>query len=388
MNSITDNGIPPGPAMSPEDESMHRATILKQEIHALANSDVYFSDLIMEAGAPVRMKGSRGWVECFAISTPERDVLESFIRTNISPSWEQDMKDYGALSRSADLTEWRLRLCAYSTQGAESLKVAVRRNPAQPMSIETAGLPSSLRLMLKVPRGLILIGGPTSAGKTTTQAALVAAIAEMGAYHIVTIEDPIEFVQKSGRSIFSQREVGIDVQTFDLGVREAMRQTPDVIVIGEIRDGATAEAALLAAESGHLVIGTLHSNSAVGSIQKMLSWFPGEERAPRAATLGATLIGVINQIRLPRLDTDHPVVAAETLFNLKQQHSKVIAGDSDKMVTALTERATEDRISQNMGDALLALIRDKTVAPTDAIRAVIGNVQAYDAIQRAIEGAK
>lgn len=369
-----------------QDPTTAAAAELKQQLLALADSSIYFSDLLLEAGSPVKMKGSRGWVDCpnGIVQSPMRDVLEAFIRDNMSLTWGDDMKNYGALNRSIDLANWRLRLNAYTTRGAEDLKVGIRRNPSIPPSIEEAELPASIKMMLNVPRGLILIGGPTGAGKTTTQAAMVSAIATMGAYHIVTIEDPIEYIHRPGRSIFSQREVGIDVQTFDLGVREAMRQTPDVIVIGEIRDGATAEAALLAAESGHLVIGTLHSNSTVGSIQKILSWFPGDERAPRAATLAATLIGVINQIRLPRVDTDTPIVAAETLFNHKQQISKMIAGDADKLVAALSAERPQD-IAVSMADALLALIKKKLISPNDALRAVIGNGQAYEKLQRAAE---
>jgi twitching motility protein PilT len=369
------------------DSAILDAAALKASILDLAKSDIYFSDLLIEEDSPVRMKGSRGWVPCpeSIIPKPSRATIEAFIRSNISPSWEDDMRNTGALNHAMDLAEWRLRLSAYTTRGAESIKIGVRRNPSTPWSIEDAGLPSAIRFMLQVPRGLILIGGPTGAGKTTTMATMVAVISELGAYHIVTIEDPIEYIQKSSRSIFSQREVGVDVQSFDMGVREAMRQTPDVIVIGEIRDAATAETALLAAESGHLVLGTLHSNSAIGSIQKLLSWFPGDERAPRAATLAATLVGVINQIRLPRQDSDHPVVASEILLNNKQQLSKAIISGPDKMVAALSERGQDDRVSVDMGDALLKLIDTGTISPVDAVRAVLGNGQAYDKIQRANE---
>ncbi|WP_310309664.1 type IV pilus twitching motility protein PilT [Hydrogenophaga laconesensis] len=166
--------------------------------------------------------------------------------------------------------------------------LSVRRIPTETPNLAKQGLPSVIRVLLDSPSGLILVSGPTGSGKTTTMAAMVDAINDMRASHVVTVEDPIEYLFTRNRSVFSQREVGVDCGSFLDGVRAALRQRPDVIVIGEIRDRETAEQAFVAGESGHLVIGTLHASSAVGTVGKMLSFFKDDERESRIQSMSGT----------------------------------------------------------------------------------------------------
>ncbi len=222
--------------------------------------------------------------------------------------------------------------------------------------------------MVENPKGLILISGATGAGKTTTMAALIDAINTTRNCHIETIEDPIEYVFEAKNSIFSQREVGADTPSFYEGVRGAMRQRPDVIVIGEIRDRDTAENAILASESGHLVIATIHASSAYGAVQKLVSFFPGDEEAKFAA-LATSLVGVIYQSMVPAVDKVKGVVATELMFNHDQQFSDML-GDAAKVNMALENQT--DKISRSMTKSLYDHVAAKRISKGDALRSVAG----------------
>lgn len=223
---------------------------------------------------------------------------------------------------------------------------------------------------MEAQRGLILISGATGSGKSTTMASMIQSINEVKNAHIITIEDPIEYVFTRDKAVFSQREVGVDTQSFYDGVWDAMRQRPDIIVVGEIRDRETAETAMLAGESGHLVIGTVHASTAVGTIQKILSFFPEDARLAKLQTLSGSLVGVISQILLPAADGGGYVLAAELLANHKQQFSHLL-GDTAKLQSALERR--EDDVSITMNDCLVELVSQNKVSKLEALRAVSGN---------------
>ena len=252
--------------------------------------------------------------------------------------------------------------------------LAIRRTPVDPMHFKDTGLPDSVKLMIENPQGLVLLSGATGAGKTTTMAALVDQLNETRNYHIETIEDPIEFVFKRKKSVFSQREVGHDIPTYNEGVRGAMRQRPDVIIIGEIRDRDTAENAILAGESGHLVIATLHASSVSGAIQKLVSFFPGEESA-KYASLASSLVGVIHQCMVPGTTQGEGVVATELLFNHKQSFSEFL-NSPIKINAALDERV--GGMSQSLAMSLHSLVKEGKIAKADALKTVAsqGSAQA------------
>ena len=184
----------------------------------------------------------------------------------------------------------------------ETLGAAFRQIPQDIKSLEELGLPSSLHDLTRKPRGLVLVTGPTGSGKSTTLAALIDEINRTRAEHILTIEDPVEFVHRHKRCIVNQREIGVDATGFGQALRAALRQDPDVILVGEMRDLETIGTALTAAETGHLVFGTLHTQSAPGTIDRVIDVFAAEQQEQVRVQLASTLQGVVTQTLLPTAD--------------------------------------------------------------------------------------
>lgn len=347
------------------------------KLFALLDAESTHSDFLLESGGPVMMRGYDGWVASSLSEIPSRESIGKFLET-LDPLWEDSIK-HGAINRPLSLGSCRLRVNAYMACGGTKLMASIRRISKTPPTIQQLGLPNGVRLLLENPKGIILISGATGAGKTTTMAALVDMINDMRRAHIVTIEDPIEYVFERKNSIFSQREVGIDCNSFAEGVTDAMRQRPNVIVIGEIRDRETAEQALLAGESGHLVIGTFHASSACGTISKMLGFFGGDERNSKLQILSEGLVGVIHQSLIPKVSKDGYALAVDFLANHKRQYSKVL-GEIDK-VQSLLSRA-EDGVSLSLGQSILNLVSSGVVNISDAGKVVYGNSIVYDRIRQ------
>jgi twitching motility protein PilT len=179
--------------------------------------------------------------------------------------------------------------------------MVLRQIPNDKLTPEQLGLPESVVKLVTRPRGLFLVTGPTGSGKSTTLASLVNYLNETHDHHIITIEDPIEFYHDHIKSTVNQREVGVDVPSFSEAIRRALRQDPDVILVGELRDLETIEAAISAAETGHIVFGTLHTNSAQGTVNRIIDAFPGNLQDQIRTQLASSLIGVVAQTLLPRI---------------------------------------------------------------------------------------
>jgi twitching motility protein PilT len=342
--------------------------IASQTITAIldvVNSPLPFSDIIISADEPVMIRNASGWAAFPDITYDSSSI--TFILETMNPNWEQEL-EAGGFSGTFVADAWRLRITGYLVERGAKQVLAIRRTPLIPLSLAETGLPPQIQLMVDNPKGLVLIAGATGAGKTTTMAALVDHINTKRNAHIETIEDPIEYIFTRKNSIFSQREVGSDTPSFYEGVRGAMRQRPDVIVIGEIRDRQTAENAMLAGESGHLVLATLHASSAYGALQKLLSFFPGEESS-RIASLATSLMGVIYQSIIPGIDKVTGVVATELLFNHNQQFSSVL-GEPHK-VQAILETAA-DKVSCSLAQSLVTLVKATKITKAEALRSVAG----------------
>ncbi|HIQ51073.1 MAG TPA: type IV pilus twitching motility protein PilT [Nautiliaceae bacterium] len=196
----------------------------------------------------------------------------------------------------------------------EHLAAAFRIIPERPLSLDELQAPSVFKELIKREKGLILITGPSGSGKSTTLAAMINEINEMYHKHILTIEDPIEFVHKHKKSLISQREVGRDTKSFLRALKSALRGDPDTILIGEMRDKETIGAAITAAETGHLVLGTLHTNSAVQTINRIINVFPADEQNQIRTQLSMALNAVIAQVLLPKIGGGR-VAAHEIMIN-------------------------------------------------------------------------
>jgi twitching motility protein PilT len=196
----------------------------------------------------------------------------------------------------------------------EALGAAFRLIPHDIKSLEELGLPSSLHSLTEKPRGLVLVTGPTGSGKSTTLAAIVDEINRTRPDHILTIEDPIEFVHKHKRCVVNQREIGPDAVSFGEALRAALRQDPDVILLGEMRDLETISTALTAAETGHLVFGTLHTQSASSTVDRIIDVFPAAQQEQVRIQIAGSLQGVVTQALLPTADGQGRVAALEVLY--------------------------------------------------------------------------
>lgn len=193
----------------------------------------------------------------------------------------------------------RFRVSIFKQRG--NVSMVLRQIPVDMLTPQQLGLPDVVTKLVLRPRGLFLVTGPTGSGKSTTLASLVNFINETVDHHIITIEDPIEFFHYHKKSMVNQREIGVDVPTFSEAIRRALRQDPDVILVGELRDLETIEAAISAAETGHVVFGTLHTNSAQGTVNRIIDAFPGNLQDQIRTQLSTSIIGIVAQTLCPKI---------------------------------------------------------------------------------------
>ncbi len=214
---------------------------------------------------------------------------------------------------------------------AAALRIITEKIP----SLEQLGLPATTKDIAKLPRGLVLVTGPTGSGKSTTLAAIIDWINTHRAEHILTIEDPIEFVHKSKKSLINQREVGNDTHSFSAALRSALREDPDVILIGEMRDLETISLAVTAAETGHLVFGTLHTSSAATTIDRLIDVFPHEQQTQIRIQLSNSLKAVLSQTLLPKKDASGRVMAMEIMVVTPAIANLVREGKTSQIYSAI-----------------------------------------------------
>ena len=261
----------------------------------------------------------------------------------------------------------RLRVNAYYQRS--SIAFSIRILPSKILTFEEIGLPATvMRRVIDSTTGLVLLTGPTGSGKTTTMAALVDAIAAARECHIVTIEDPIEYVYRNAKATIHQREVGSDTMTFASALKHVLRQDPDVIVIGEMRDTETVEAALTAAETGHLVIATLHTPDAVQTINRIIDVFP-EQKHPQVRTqLSFVLNAVISQRLVSRGQARGRALAAEILIVTQAVRSLVRDNKVHQLYSTIQTGAKEGM--RTMSQSLADLVTSQKVPEREAIRFV------------------
>jgi twitching motility protein PilT len=271
------------------------------------------SDLHLSVGAPptVRINGKLVKLQLPPLIPEDTELLARAVTSdaNLQRVNEEGSVDFAFSFRGQD----RFRGSVYRQKGF--LGMALRTIPKKMLTLEEIGLPESVEELLFLPRGLVLVTGPTGSGKTTTLAAMLDVINSRSAGHIMTIEDPIEYFHPHKLGIVNQREVGVDVPSFSEGLRRALRQDPDVVLVGEMRDLATMETAITAAETGHLVFSTLHTTGAARTVDRIVDAFPTTQQEQIRVQLGSNLKAVISQILLPTQDGRGRVAAFEIMIN-------------------------------------------------------------------------
>lgn len=350
---------------------------LLEELIALVNSGQTFSDIHIEQDMPLMIKSPRGWTQVGTEPVTLEDMLP--VLNAIDEDWEDKIVE-SAIDRPFILTDYRLRCNVFRSSSGSKTTISIRRLPLRPIALEQTGLPHYVKTVLEATRGIILITGPTGSGKTTTIASMLDQINATRSAHIITIEEPIEYQLRRKQSIVSQKEVPTDTATFSSGLREALRQKPDVLMVGEIRDFDTADTVLHAGESGHLVLATMHTNSAVSAISKLLGFFPAEQREQRAAGLSNSLVAVIFQTLLPNEQGDDVVLAYEMVFNNNQQVAQYIADPGKLHLIADFMRRKEDSMSRSLNDVLAQLIAKKAVNAKDAMRATYNRLELHEMV--------
>ena len=270
------------------------------------------SDIHLHVGRPpvLRMDGRLRSLETKVLEPDDTMALMKSItpERNQQEFQEEGGTDFGF----AFGDKGRFRVSVFRAKG--NVSIALRLIPSKILSFDQIGLPPMVKELCRRPRGLFLVTGPTGSGKTTTLATMLDYINRTFDRHIITVEDPIEYYHPHRKSLFTQREVGVDVPSFAEALRRALRQDPDVILVGEMRDLETMEAAIRAAETGHLVFGTLHTTGAQGTINRIIDAFPVAQQEQIRVQLSTTLIAVLSQVLMPRKGTTGRMAAYEFLL--------------------------------------------------------------------------
>ncbi len=270
------------------------------------------SDIHMSVGTPpcIRLNGKLVKMDTRALFPEDMEKLASDIASaeQLQRARTEGSTDFAMSFRERN----RFRCSLYLQKG--SLALAMRLIPRRMMSLEEIGLPPAVSSLLDLPRGLVLVTGPTGSGKTTSLASMLDVINRSGSSHIITIEDPIEYIHEHQGGMFHQREVGADVPSFSDGLRRALRQDPDVILVGEMRDLETMETAITAAETGHLVFSTLHTTGAGRTVDRIVDAFPAHQQEQIRVQLASNLKAVLSQLLIPRIDRPGRVAVFELMM--------------------------------------------------------------------------
>lgn len=332
---------------------------LQDKVMAICQEGTPVTDIHIKPGLPVMMKTPAGYLPYDDIAV-RRDEIEDLLGMKGigGPDWKAAMTaNGGKIERAINLnhTRYRLRVSAYEEGGEERNPNVVFRVLSQtPMAFEDTGAPRRLLEMVESGRGLMLITGPTGSGKTTTMAALLNHMNMNSASHILTIEDPIEYVFPRGKSLVSQREVGINVPTFSEGLRGAMRQRPNILALGEVMDRATVDTMLLAAESGHFVIATTHTSSVEDTINRLLSFYDSDERQSRQQTLASTLVGIVGQALVPSMKKDRYFLATEVMVNTPGVANMIRRGEIQGIRNLIRQGARDGM--QDLNNELMRMV--------------------------------
>ena len=321
------------------------------------------SDLILTKGQPpvLRVVGDLVPLEGRLLESEEiRQIAYSLLTEEQRRSFEQTQE----LDCSFGLEGIaRFRINVFQQQS--SVGMVIRMLPHQIPTLESLGVPEIVRRWLMVPHGIIVTTGPTGSGKSTSQAAMIGLLNQRKRYHVVTIEDPIEYTHPHGTCTIEQREVGRDTQSFPEALRRVFRQSPDVIMIGEMRDKETFETALQLAETGHLVLATLHTGDTTQSISRIIDVFPPEQHQQIRVQLSLTLIGVIAQQLVPQVDGKGRILATEVLEANAAVRNLIRKNEVQQIYSILQTSAGEEMTTMNA--SLVRLFQEGKISKEQAM---------------------
>jgi twitching motility protein PilT len=340
------------------------------------------SDLHLCAGSPpmTRKRGQLSRLGEFPELTPQesREMVYSLLNNDQRKKLENDLQ--------VDLSyaipgHGRFRVNAYFQRGA--VGAAFRTIPTEMPLLTTLGLPKVLDEFTKKPRGFVLVTGPTGSGKSTTLAAMIDRINRERSEHIMTVEDPIEFLHTSQRCIVNQRELGTDAHSFGMALKAALRQDPDVILVGEMRDLETIATALTAAETGHLVFATLHTQDTAQTVDRIVDVFPPAQQHQVRMQLSITLQGIVTQQLLPTADGQGRVCATEVLVPTPGVRNLIREGKTHQIYSALQTGASHGMMT--MDASMVSLVKQGKItrelaearsSTPEELRRLMGTVRA------------
>ncbi|MEO0481099.1 MAG: PilT/PilU family type 4a pilus ATPase [Planctomycetota bacterium] len=321
------------------------------------------SDLHLSVGRPPVVRQGGRLVELDGESLTNESI-DAMVRA-IAP--ERNLKELEELGSTdfgiAHGDKCRFRVSVLTQKGSRGM--VLRQIPQNLLSFEQIGLPESVQKLLHLHRGLILVTGPTGSGKTTTLATMVDWINRNRDVHIITIEDPIEYYHSHEQSQITQREVGTDVPTFGEAMRRALRQDPDVILLGEMRDLETTSAAIAAAETGHLVFGTLHTTGAARTVDRIIDQYPTDQQEQIRAQLAVSLVAVISQILVPTADGKGRAAAFEVMITTPAIENHIRKTETFKIPSVLQNSRRQGM--QLLDESLLELYRSGRISKEAAL---------------------
>ena len=326
--------------------------------------DMQGSDLLLIAGAPpvVRVDGELCPIEGEPLLTDELtdgillDMLPRHLAERLREEREVDFSfGWGK--------EARFRGNAFHQRG--SLGLALRLIPRAIPSFAELGLPPIIETLADAPQGLVLVTGPTGSGKSTTLASMIRHVSMHRSCHVLTIEDPIEYFHAHDRSVVTQREIGTDSSSFPRALRSALREDPDVLLVGEMRDLESIETTLTIAETGHLVFATLHTNDAAQAIDRVIDVFPGERQSQIRSQLSASMLGVVAQRLIPRIDGGR-IAAFEVLLSSPAVRNLIREGKTEQLRNIMV---TGQRAGMHTLEASLRALVEQGIVTADAAAA-------------------